>query len=142
MLITIFGESCTGKSTLANEMCKAIGGEIITGNDYLRLAKNRDEAKAIFAGKLNDALTGSTVIYVTAEKEQLSLAPPGGVRIHVSADLNTIKERFAARMHGSLPMPVAEMLEKKHGGFDREPRDIHVENGQPSIDEILSAITG
>jgi hypothetical protein len=33
-------------------------------------------------------------------------------------DLETIKERFTARMHGNLPAPVALMLERKHGMFD------------------------
>ena len=36
----------------------------------------------------------------------------------MTADLETIKERFTARMHGNLPAPVALMLERKHGMFD------------------------
>ena len=46
------------------------------------------------------------------------LLPENAVRILVSADIDTIKERFKARMHGNLPAPVAQMLEKKHGIFD------------------------
>ena len=39
------------------------------------------------------------------------------------ADIETIKERFKARMHGNLPAPVAQMLERKHGIFDGEVYD-------------------
>jgi hypothetical protein len=44
--------------------------------------------------------------------------PKGAVRILVSADLDTIKARFRARMRGVLPAPVERMLESKHGIFD------------------------
>ena len=40
MVIGIIGENCTGKSTLAEEIQKRLGGEIVTGKDYLRLAKS------------------------------------------------------------------------------------------------------
>ena len=49
----------------------------------------------------------------TATPEDLDLD-----RILVSADLDTIKERFRVRMRGILPPPVEQMLEKKHGMFD------------------------
>lgn len=39
MVIGIIGENCSGKSTLAEEIKKTIGAEIITGKDYLRMAK-------------------------------------------------------------------------------------------------------
>jgi hypothetical protein len=51
--------------------------------------------------------------------------PEGAVRILVSADLDTIKERFKARMHGVLPTPVEKMLERKHGMFDNGTYDYH-----------------
>lgn len=37
MVIRIIGENCSRKSALANEINKALGGEGITGKDYLRL---------------------------------------------------------------------------------------------------------
>ena len=46
MVIGIIGESCAGKSTLAGELQKAFGGEVVTGKDYLRLAKSEAEAEA------------------------------------------------------------------------------------------------
>ena len=52
MVIGIIGESCTGKSTLAEEISKCIPCEVITGKDYLRLAKNETMAKALFRKKV------------------------------------------------------------------------------------------
>ena len=118
MVIGIIGENCSGKSTLAERIQKALGGEIVTGKDYLRLAKSESEARMVFQKKLKDAVSGSNVIYVISEPEHLSLLPEGAVRILVHADLDTIKARFRNRMRGNLPTPVAQMLEKKHGVFD------------------------
>ena len=44
MVIAVIGENCSGKSTLANEIRQAVGAEIITGKDYIRLAKSESEA--------------------------------------------------------------------------------------------------
>ena len=38
MVIGIIGENCSGKSTLAESVQKAIGGKNDTGKDYLILA--------------------------------------------------------------------------------------------------------
>lgn len=140
MVIGIFGESCTGKSTLADRLQKTLGAEVFTGKDYLRLAKSEATAKALFSQKLAEAVTGRAVIYVMAEKEHLALLPEGALRVLVTADLDAIKERFAQRMHGQLPPPVAAMLEKKHGCFDAEPHDFHVASGQSDLDNLCSAI--
>lgn len=140
MLITIFGESCTGKSTLADKLAASLRCEIYTGKDYLRLAKNETIAKVMFQKKLTAAVGGENIIYVIAEKEHLALLPEGAVRILVTADLSTIQARFAQRMHGNLPAPVAAMLEKKHGTFDSELHDFHVISGQTNLDELCHAI--
>ena len=118
MVIGIIGENCSGKSTLADSLKSMLDAEVITGKDYLRLAKSESEAVALFREKLVKAVTGDHIIYVISEPGLLELLPEGAVRIRVSADLDTIKERFRKRMHGSLPEPVARMLEKKHGIFD------------------------
>ena len=118
MVIGIIGENCSGKSTLAGQIQGTVGGEIVTGKDYLRLAKNEGEAASLFRKKLEGALASGTLIYVISEPEQVKLLPEGAVRILVSADLETIKERFKARMHGVLPGLVERMLENKHGMFD------------------------
>lgn len=118
MLISIIGENCSGKSTLAEAIKKEIGAEIITGKDYLRMARSESEAVSLFKEKLSRAVSGENIIYVISEQEHLGLLPEGAIRILVKADIDTIKERFKARMHGNLPAPVAQMLERKHGMFD------------------------
>ena len=118
MMIGIIGENCSGKSTLAEKIKSELGAEIVSGKDYLRMAKSESEAQARFREKLRSAVTGESLIWVISEKELLPLLPEGAVRILVSADIDTIKERFKARLHGQLPPPVAQMLERKHGCFD------------------------
>ncbi len=118
MVYGIIGENCSGKSTLAERIREAISAEIITGKDYLRMARSESEAVILFREKLEKAVCGDNIIYVISEPEQLALLPKEAVRILVSADIDTIQERFKARMRGNLPAPVAQMLEKKHGIFD------------------------
>jgi deoxyadenosine/deoxycytidine kinase len=140
VVIGIFGESCTGKSTLADKISAKYPCEVFTGKDYLRLAKNENIAKLMFQKKLAAAVHGDNIIYVISEKEHLPLLPDGAFRILVTADLELIKSRFAQRMRGNLPAPVEAMLEKKHGCFDAEPYDIHVVSGQTDLDSVVSHI--
>ena len=140
MLIAIFGESCTGKSTLAKTLKASLGAEIYTGKDFLRLAKNEAIAAKLFQKKLDNAATGENIIYVITEKEHLALLPARCIRILVTADLDTIKERFTARMRGNLPTPVAAMLEKKHGSFDKEPHDFHMISGLTDLDVFIREV--
>ena len=125
MLIGIIGENCSGKSTLADEIKKSIDAQIVTGKDYLRMAKSESEAVILFKEKLLNAVSGENIIYVISEPEHINLLPDGAVKILVSADIDTIKERFRARMHGNLPAPVEQMLEKKHGKFDGDGYDYY-----------------
>ena len=140
MVIGIFGESCTGKSTLAEKIYASFPCEVFTGKDYLRLAKNENIAKVMFQKKLNAAVKGENIIYVISEKEHLSLLPEGALRILVTADLELIKSRFAQRMRGNLPASVAAMLEKKHGCFDAVSHDIHVVSGETDLDAVVTEI--
>ena len=140
MLIGIFGESCTGKSTLAEKIAGSLPCEVFTGKDYLRLAKNENIAKVMFQKKLTGAVDGENIVYVISETEHLPLLPEGAIRILVTADLETIKARFAQRMRGNLPGPVAAMLEKKHGCFDDVPCDIHVISGQTDLDTVIERL--
>ena len=140
MVIGIFGESCTGKSTLADKLAAKHNAVVFTGKDYLRLAKNEAIAKKLFQKKLAEAVTGENLIYVIAEKPLLDLLPEGCIRILVTADLEAIKERFAQRMRGGLPAPVAAMLEKKHGCFDDEPHDYHAVSGETDVDGLIEMV--
>ena len=40
MAFGIIGENCSGKSTLAEKIKAEFGAEIVTGKDYLRMAKS------------------------------------------------------------------------------------------------------
>lgn len=142
MVIAIIGESCVGKSTLAEELNKKLCGEIITGKDYLRLAKSESTAAAMFREKLSQALTGSHIIYVISEKEHLAFLPEGAIRILVTADLETIKERFKARMRGNLPAAVEAMLEKKYGLFDDIKCDLLYVSDRDDLDNICNEVAG
>lgn len=118
MLIAILGENCTGKSTLAKKISEKTKAKIFSGKDYLRLEKNPSLAEKKFKEILKEAVSEENVIYLITEKEHLSLLPEGAVKIVLTADLEVIKERFRARMRGSLPIAVEKMLESKHGMFD------------------------
>lgn len=130
MVIGIIGESCVGKSTFAQLLGKHLGAEVITGKDYLRLAKNEAVAKKLFQEKLSSGLSGEHIVYVISEKEHLNLLPEGALRVLMTADLGLILERFRERMHGNLPDPVRQMLERKHGIFDRENCAFRIHNGE------------
>ena len=140
MVIGIIGENCSGKSTLANEIKEAIVAEIITGKDYLRMAKTEREAVLLFKDKLAQAMSGDNVIYVISEPEHIRLLPEGAIKILVSADLDTIKERFKARMRGDLPAQVSRMLEKKHGMFDGGTYDYRYDGANGDAAALCAAL--
>ena len=140
MVIGIMGESCTGKSFLAEQLKSALHARVYTGRDYLRLAGNESIAQKLFCKKLQEAVEGESIIYVISEQEHLELLPDRAIRVLVTADLDTIKSRFALRMHGTLPAPVAAMLERRHGCFDNAAHHIHVVSGQYDPDEVCSEI--
>ena len=140
MIIGIIGENCSGKSTLAEIIGTELGAEIISGNDYMRMAKSESEARKLFQEKLQDALSGNSIIYVISEPDQLANLPDGAVRILVKADLETIKQRFRIRMHGNLPEPVAKMLERKHGMFDKGIYDFCFDSTTDNASELCEAL--
>ena len=137
MVIALFGDSCTGKSTIAEALAKAISAEVFSGKDYLKLAKSESMAAALFKKKLRGE---ELLIYVISEKEQLALLPEGCTRVLVTASLATIKERFAARMHGNLPAPVASMLERKYGQFEAAAHDLRVDTDAISAQEAADKV--
>ena len=140
MLIAIFGENCSGKSSLAERMKEQIGAKLFTGKDYLRLASSESEALHLFRAMLSEAVEGENLIYVCSEQDQLALLPQGARRIYVKADLDTIKERFRARMHGNLPPPVEAMLERKHGAFENEAHDFVFDGVHGNAEEFCNKL--
>ena len=137
MVIALFGDSCTGKSAIAATLAQTLSAEIFSGKDYLKLAKSESMAAALFKKKLCGE---EPIIYVISEKEQFSLLPEGCLRVLVTASLETIKERFAARMHGNLPAPVAAMLERKYGRFEAAEHDLRVDTDAVSAEEAADKI--
>ncbi|MEN6418695.1 MAG: hypothetical protein ABFC73_07210 [Clostridiaceae bacterium] len=143
MLVALIGESCVGKSTIAAELQKSLGGEVYSGKDYLRLAKSESEAKAAFTARLRERAASKSdhAVYVISEQDQLALLPEACFRVVVTAGLETIKNRFASRMGGKLPPPVEAMLVKKHGMFDSASRDLFVDSDETvpstSAEQIL-----
>ena len=123
---------------IAEELKKVISAEVISGKDYLRMAKSESEAADLFRKKLANAVNGENIIYVISEKEQIDMLPRGAFRVLVTAGLDSIKERFKARMHGNLPQPVEQMLERKHGMFDSVDCDLKFDSD--SGDLILNTI--
>ena len=140
MLIALMGDSCTGKSTVAKLTAEKNGAVIFSGKDYLRMAKSESEAASIFKAKLSQAVTKENVIYIITEKEQLAFLPEGGIRVFVTAGLDTVKKRFAARMNGNLPAPVAAMLEKKYNKFETEVFDLKINTDEVSAEEAAETI--
>ena len=131
MVIGIIGESCTGKSTLADKLRTELGAQVYTGKDYLRLAKSESMARNLFQKKLQEEGKTQHIVYVISED---------ALRILVTADLEEIKRRFAARMRGTLPPPVAAMLERKHDCFDAQPHDLHIVSGCSDLDAVCAEI--
>ena len=143
MVICLFGENCTGKSSIATALAERSSAELLTGKDYLRMAKNESEAKRAFTALLSERIaSGQPIVYVASEQEQLVLLPAGVFRVLVTAELPRIKERFAARTGGKLPAPVEAMLERKHGMFDKLPCELHIHtesvSAESAAEQILS----
>lgn len=146
MVICLMGESCTGKSTAADFIEKETGAKIFTGKDYLKLAKNENEAKKAFKALLESKVEETEgIVFVVSEKEDLILVPENALRILFTADLQVIKERFKERMHGHLVPPVEKMLERKAGLFSDVPHDLVIESdqlGKEETNEKLKALLG
>ena len=139
MLIAIIGENCVGKSTLANTINEKLNAKVYTGKDYLRLEKNPASALDKFKQLLKDSVNNDHITYLITEKEHLSLLHEGTYKIVLTANLDTIKERFKSRMHGNLPAPVEKMLESKHGLYDDLHCDLRLHSGYDT-NIVLSAL--
>lgn len=141
MLIALIGESCTGKSTLAEALRARVPAEIFSGKDYLRMKKSPQEAETAFRQLLCErAADADLTVYVVSEREQAALLPEGCFRVLVKAELPVIQARFAKRTGGKLPPPVAAMLERKHGMFDASPCDLTIDGGDGAPEAAAARI--
>lgn len=144
MLYIFMGQSCTGKSTAASKLKESIQANVFAGKDYLRLAKTEAEAWRVFQKALSEAVSGSTnMIYVVTEIQQLERlgAIKGARRIKFTAQLETIKARFAQRMNGKLPQPVEKMLERQYAEWENVKGDLHLDTTHnPDPAELVTAI--
>ena len=142
------GQSCTGKSTAAEKLKEQTGAEIFSGKDHLRMAKNEDEAWRIFFDKLSEAASGNnasgeSVIYLIAEISQLDriIDLHGARKVKFTASLDTIKSRFAERMHGRLPSPVEKMLIRQYEEWEPVQADILIDTTSDNdVDIIMSKV--
>ncbi|MDW7661744.1 MAG: hypothetical protein SCL54_10040 [Bacillota bacterium] len=143
MLYLFMGQSCTGKSTLADQMKAKFGAEVYSGKDYMRMAKNENEAWKIFCKMLENAAVATDpeniLIYVITEKEHLDkLTSLHGIKkVKFNASLEIIKERFAQRMRGNLPLPVEKKLEIQYKEWEVEKGDIVIDTTEDTDVEVL-----
>ncbi|MFD2727924.1 hypothetical protein [Enterococcus camelliae] len=139
MIVALIGESCTGKSTLADRLQREKGATVFIGKDYLRMAKNEQEAAKLFTELLAKP-TDQLLVYVISEDSQLHFLPEHAQRIIITADLATKKTRFSKRMNGQLPEPVCRMLERNHGLFDKEAAQLRIDTSFLSIEEAAEQL--
>lgn len=148
MLYIFMGQSCTGKSTIANKVKELTGAEIITGKDYLRMAKDENEAWKLFHQKLSNAaskdkLSKESIVYVITEKVFLDriVDIEGSCKVKFTTPLDTIKSRFAKRMNGKLPQPVEKMLSNQYEEWESIKGDFNVDSTEEKdIEKIVKLI--
>lgn len=141
MVLAFIGESCTGKSTVADVLQTKVQVEIISGKDYLRWEKNPQMAEVKFKQYLAEhEASPQLVLFVISEPEHLKLLPEHHQAYLFQAPLDVLKDRFAQRMGGKLPPPVAMMLERKHGQFDAVPSRRTFNTAEETPDAICSEV--
>jgi adenylate kinase family enzyme len=114
MVLIFCGPSGSGKSTAARIIAQKINAKIYAGKDYLRLAKNENQAWNAFKALLITANEeNSNVIYVLAEVEKINDVGtiPGAYIIRFMADLDVLQKRFLLRTKDVSPQIIARMIE-------------------------------
>lgn len=135
------GASCTGKSSAADSLSKKINARVYTGKDYLKLAKNKNDAEKAYKELLKESIgSGPDLIAVVSETEDLALIPEGALKVLFVTEPDIMKQRFGQRMRGSLPPAVEAMLERKAAAWNGQPYDMKVESHLHGPDEIADMI--
>lgn len=134
MLYIFMGQGCTGKSTAADKLKQQLNVEIYSGKDYLRMAKNENEAWNLFYDILKKAAANKdkseqSIIYMITEKEHLDKINliEDAYKIKFTATLEVIKSRFAKRMNGRLPDPVGKMIERQYLKWENIKGDLNID---------------
>lgn len=148
MLYIFMGQSCTGKSTMADKVKGLVDVEVYTGKDYLRMAKSENEAWELFYKKLSDAASNKDslekpIIYLITEKIQLDriINIEGSCKVKFTSTIDTIKSRFAQRMHGILPQPVERMLNSQYEEWKNIKGDIEIDTRiEDDVEKLLNLI--
>lgn len=147
MLLIFMGPSCTGKSTLSEIFKKYENLEVYSGKDYLRFSKNENEAWKKFNEKLyevsnNKGLSSKSIIYIITDKDIIKRLQSFDKAIFVkfTANLDTIKERFAKRMNGNLPNPLEKMLERQLKDWEGISSDLCVDTSSTEAAELVKKI--
>lgn len=143
MLFIFMGQSCTGKSTAAEKMKELVNVEVFSGRDFLRMAKNENEAWKLFYEKLTKAALNrkpeESVVYIITEIEHLKKIKSinGLFTVKFTASLEVIKSRFALRMRGKLPPPIEIKLENQFTEWKNEVADMMVDTTEDICPEKL-----
>ena len=148
MLLIFMGASCTGKSTVAEVLKEDIDMEVYTGKDYLRFAKNENEAWNIFNKKLLEAsnikgFSSKSIIYIISDKNILTKLKSfdNAIFVKFTADLNIIKDRFAKRTKGNLSRPIEKMLEKQVKDWENTSYNLCIDTTNEEPIELAKKIT-
>lgn len=147
MLYIFMGPSCSGKSSVAEELKKLIDIQIYTGKDYLRMARNEHEAWTIFNEEVKKAsnnkdLNSQSIVYIVSEKNDVSKIESldNAVTIKFTASLEIIKSRFAQRMKGTLPKPVEKMIERQLMDWKNINAKLYVDTSAEAPDKVAKKV--
>lgn len=145
MLLILMGPSSSGKSSIAKELKERLAGDIYSGKDYMRFAKNKDEAWDLFKDELTKAAgddNDTTIFYVITEIDDVTKLRDieDAIFVRVMAELDTMKDRFAQRMGGKLPDPVAKMLERQAQAWEQVEASLTINTSGKSPEESTAQI--
>ena len=144
MVIALFGDSCTGKSSIAQRLSAHLSAEVYSGKEDVSLHLFTPAVQKQYDPKRNHTI----VDYPKGNISFMNAIPAVGtkfgkdscIRVLITVSLDTIKTRFSARMHGNLPAPVAAMLERKYGQFEKEAHDLRIDTDLTSSEEACAQI--
>lgn len=147
MLYVFAGPSCTGKSAVADLMKTKYGVQAFAGKDFMRMAKNPDEAWKLFYEVLSEAsskesLSEASVVYMVTELDQLEKVKSltGAHVITFQAAPEVVKSRFASRMGGNMPAPISAMIDKQLETWGKLEGYPCINTTEASVEAVLEQV--